>query len=96
MVSFGIGPCYVLVGTLLGGLAGLNHLFLQPAQSYEQLMKSKQRQVHVVGEKEESLSSSSSLSSSPSFRTTMESWSRLYKQPRIRDAVTANLAYWIG
>ena len=37
VTTLGVGPCYNICGGLLVALAGLNHIFLQPALPIDQL-----------------------------------------------------------
>ena len=96
VTSLGIGPCYNICGGLLIALAGLNHMFLQPAQSIDQL----QHQTQIVHRKEvvskQKEESNANASDGPSFSKSMEQWTTLMKQPKIGSVVKANMVYWIG
>ena len=101
VTSVGIGSCYNICGGLLVALAGLNHLFLQPAQPIDHHQQQQEQQRKVVDTKEVVNSNhkeenNENSKNGPSFGKSMVHWTNLMKQPKIGSVVKANLVYWIG
>ena len=76
----GIASSYYVVGGMIGGLAGLNYLFLKESARAQELL----------------LSSSSTPPSSSLFNIAITKWRELLKVPRMQNVVLVNLMYWIG
>ena len=95
VTSLGIGPCYNLCGGLLIALAGINHVFLQPAQPIDQQQRSQEAEGTINEHKKEENSAKNRTSRS-SFGQSLGQWLDLMKQPKISSVVKANLVYWVG
>lgn len=92
VTQLGIGPSYFVVGGLIGGLAGLNHLLLR--ESKPSIVVSAVTTDKTSGASTNGLSTSSASKSS--FSIAMKAWKELLTKRGMQDVVFANTMYWVG
>ena len=88
VTSLGIAQSYYLVGSMIGLLSLGNHLYLRDT-----------RVGGAVGtevEADVSQQQQQMKEHPAALRTAITAWTKLLKQPAMRDVVLANTAYWVG